>query len=130
MSSGGCRLGAGAYGTVYLGTCETSERLAVKRLLTDAEPVRRQFRTEVEVMSRLVNGPGRGQGHVQISRCTALRARSYMDQLLRAMSYCGEQSTGRPIGEGRGFQATAAGVGGAGSAIFRLGLMFSYVGAS
>ncbi|XP_043203191.1 interleukin-1 receptor-associated kinase 4-like isoform X2 [Amphibalanus amphitrite] len=51
VSAGGCRLGAGAYGTVYLGTCETAERLAVKRLLMDAEPVRRQFRTEVEVMS-------------------------------------------------------------------------------
>ncbi|XP_037091300.1 interleukin-1 receptor-associated kinase 4-like [Pollicipes pollicipes] len=51
VAAGGCRLGAGAYGTVYLGTCETAERLAVKRLVADVEAVRRQFRTEVEVMS-------------------------------------------------------------------------------
>nr|CAD7423928.1 unnamed protein product [Timema monikensis] len=50
--SHGRMLGTGAFGTVYLGVFPSREHVAVKRLNRDAVNVVRQFRNEVEALSR------------------------------------------------------------------------------
>ncbi|CAG2065642.1 unnamed protein product, partial [Timema podura] len=50
--SHGRMLGTGAFGTVYLGVFPSRERVAVKRLNRDAVNVVKQFRNEVEALSR------------------------------------------------------------------------------
>jgi interleukin-1 receptor-associated kinase 4 len=51
-SSGGRKLGAGAFGSVYLGILPSQKLVAVKRLNRDAVNVEKQFRNEIEALSR------------------------------------------------------------------------------
>lgn len=47
----GRKIGTGAFGTVYLGTC-MSKKVAVKKLHKDAINVEKQFLNEVDSLSR------------------------------------------------------------------------------
>ncbi|PNF26888.1 Interleukin-1 receptor-associated kinase 4 [Cryptotermes secundus] len=51
-NNGGRKLGAGTFGSVYLGILPSQKCVAVKRLHTDAVNVEKQFQNEIESLSR------------------------------------------------------------------------------
>ncbi|XP_021924264.1 probable LRR receptor-like serine/threonine-protein kinase At1g51810 isoform X3 [Zootermopsis nevadensis] len=51
-SNGGRKLGAGAFGSVYLGILPSQKHVAVKRLHRDAGNVEKQFCNEIQALSR------------------------------------------------------------------------------